>query len=554
MRKMKCTTCGNELDQGVRFCPSCGSAVSEGLDETGKNTVDIVLESAGKASDKGRKGEKEIKRERTKIGFKGTLLIVFISFFLPFCTVSCGSETIISSNGYELAGDLGMTEEQMELYELTPEDTMNKVVVLLIIIMVGSFIATEAKKVIGMTCLAGTASLFMQRIPYDDKWNELRAAGCEVTFEFGYWLAFIMLVLTTLAFLWAPGIIGKVEELYVHDKEDQRKKNQLRETIDGGLSAAILIIIIVAVATNWNSVKSWGAMFHTRKVPDLRDNYVPENSFGEIPFDLYGGETMKGFSTADGSVAIELDEDWATEDLGLDCWLGVQSPDGNEAVIIMQFPKNGSVISVSSMNEMKDLINDSYGFTDCVKAEIPVIPSMTDMEAVTGKANMDDETVEVYVIYGETDYAYYSLMYVAEQIGPNQIQSMNASCSTFVETPPETGNNTFEAETMAFDTNTEISSDINWVGTYIAEDDQAITISSSDDSGVVLTFVGYSEEGWQTRTEVLAYSNSEKTQVSDPYYYEGSLTQETVYTITETGIQVETLPSGGWADGFYLRQ
>lgn len=98
------------------------------------------------------------------------------------------------------------------------------------------------------------------------------------------------------------------------------------------------------------------------------------------------------------------------------------------------------------------------------------------------------------------------------------------------------------------------SSNINWIGTYIAEDDQAITISSSDDSGVVLTFVGYSEEGWQTKTDVLSYKNSEKTQVSDPYYYDGSLVQETVYTITETGIQVETLPSGGWADGFYLRQ
>ena len=94
----------------------------------------------------------------------------------------------------------------------------------------------------------------------------------------------------------------------------------------------------------------------------------------------------------------------------------------------------------------------------------------------------------------------------------------------------------------------------NWIDTYIAEDDQTIIVSSADDTGVVLTFVGYSEESWQTKTDVLSYRNTEKTQVSDPYYYDGSLVQETVYTITETGIQVETLPSGGWADGFYLRQ
>lgn len=98
------------------------------------------------------------------------------------------------------------------------------------------------------------------------------------------------------------------------------------------------------------------------------------------------------------------------------------------------------------------------------------------------------------------------------------------------------------------------SSNVSWTGTYIAEDDQAVTVSSADDFGVVLTFVGYSEEGWRTDTKVLSYRNSEKTQVSDPYYYDGALVQEVVYSITESGIQVETLPSGGWADGFYLRQ
>ncbi len=105
--------------------------------------------------------------------------------------------------------------------------------------------------------------------------------------------------------------------------------------------------------------------------------------------------------------------------------------------------------------------------------------------------------------------------------------------------------------TTTFDAMPVISS---WVGTYIAEDEQTITISSSNDTGVVLTFVGYSEEGWYTKTEVLSYTNTEKNQVSDPYYYDGSLVQEKVYTLTGEGIQVETLPGGGWADGFYSRQ
>lgn len=101
---------------------------------------------------------------------------------------------------------------------------------------------------------------------------------------------------------------------------------------------------------------------------------------------------------------------------------------------------------------------------------------------------------------------------------------------------------------------TQVSSGPEWVGTYIAEDDQAITVSFSDDSGVTLTFVGYGEEGWYTSTKVLPYKNADRTQVSDPEYYDGTLMQETVYTLTETGIEIQVLPNGGWTDGFYFRQ
>lgn len=99
-----------------------------------------------------------------------------------------------------------------------------------------------------------------------------------------------------------------------------------------------------------------------------------------------------------------------------------------------------------------------------------------------------------------------------------------------------------------------LSPTLNWIGTYVAEDEQEITVSSADDSGIVLTFIGYSEEGPYTDTQLLAYANPDKTKVIYSEYYDGVIVQERIYTLTETGIQVETVPGGGWADGFYARR
>lgn len=94
----------------------------------------------------------------------------------------------------------------------------------------------------------------------------------------------------------------------------------------------------------------------------------------------------------------------------------------------------------------------------------------------------------------------------------------------------------------------------NWVGTYIADDGQTIAITAADDNGVQLSFMGYSEEGWSVETEFLNYKNNEKTQVSSAYYYNGNLIEETVYSLSDTGIVVNVFPSGGWKGGTYIRQ
>lgn len=93
-----------------------------------------------------------------------------------------------------------------------------------------------------------------------------------------------------------------------------------------------------------------------------------------------------------------------------------------------------------------------------------------------------------------------------------------------------------------------------WIGEYVDEDGQMISINSADEQGVELMFTGYSEEGWNTDTQQLPYKNSEKTQVSSAIYSGGTLIEETIYTLTGTGIAVIVEPSGGWKEGIYIRQ
>ena len=93
-----------------------------------------------------------------------------------------------------------------------------------------------------------------------------------------------------------------------------------------------------------------------------------------------------------------------------------------------------------------------------------------------------------------------------------------------------------------------------WVDTFFADDGQVITVLSADSQGVLLSFSGYSEEGTYLDTKLLPYRNGNKTEVASNYYYEGRLISETVYFLTDKGIEVIVLPSGGWKSGVYIRQ
>lgn len=149
---------------------------------------------------------------------------------------------------------------------------------------------------------------------------------------------------------------------------------------------------------------------------------------------------MQEFSTPDGSASIYLKKDWITEDVGSDTFITAGSKDGKEAVLLMQFPKGGA-FPVDSMESLQELVETSYGMSDDVAADAIAIPGMDNIMAYTCKVTSDGTTAEGYLVYGETDYAYYSIGFIANKITDKVKASFAASLSKFTEVVPEVENN-----------------------------------------------------------------------------------------------------------------
>ena len=121
----------------------------------------------------------------------------------------------------------------------------------------------------------------------------------------------------------------------------------------------------------------------------------------------------------------------------MDGWLIAASSREDNAVFLLQFIKNGPSSQAGSMEDVKDIIKTSYNLSGETKAEAPEVPGMTNVTAITGRMSVDSTNVDAYIVYGETDYAYYSMAYAADKMNDSKIASFKVSCSKFRESAPE---------------------------------------------------------------------------------------------------------------------
>lgn len=151
-------------------------------------------------------------------------------------------------------------------------------------------------------------------------------------------------------------------------------------------------------------------------------------------------KSMKEFEAEDGTFSISLDEKWEVEDLGMENWLSAFNKLGTEGVVIMQFPHDG-MYAMESMEAMAELVEESYSYTG-TDTDVPEIPGLTNLKASEGKITIEGSNIDGYVIYGESDYAYYGFIFAANNMSKSFIQEMKVSCGKFIENVPEVEDNT----------------------------------------------------------------------------------------------------------------
>ena len=144
-------------------------------------------------------------------------------------------------------------------------------------------------------------------------------------------------------------------------------------------------------------------------------------------------QVMKEFKSADGNVSIMLDENWEQEDVGqegAEGFIVAGSSDGTEGGFVFQVGKEYA----DSLDSVKEIEESAYGITDKKAVDAPEISGISIKDAYTCKIHSGDGEDEVdgdgYVLYGESDQAYYAIIFVAEKMTDNKQASYAKSCTT----------------------------------------------------------------------------------------------------------------------------
>lgn len=148
---------------------------------------------------------------------------------------------------------------------------------------------------------------------------------------------------------------------------------------------------------------------------------------------------MKEFTSEDQTVSIQMNEEWETESIGAgsEGWIVAGSEDGSEAIIVMQAAKSLYSSSVLDMDGWKNLISSFYPMSETELADNPSVPGMEVAETYSCTVTADGVNGDGRILYGETEYAYYSILYIAMKVDTAKLEYFNNVCASFKETAPE---------------------------------------------------------------------------------------------------------------------
>lgn len=153
---------------------------------------------------------------------------------------------------------------------------------------------------------------------------------------------------------------------------------------------------------------------------------------------------MKEFTSKDQTVSIQMNEEWVEhediieEDLrwAAEGWIAMTSENGAEEIIVAQLPKH--IYNISDMDNFKELIKASYSVSVSQPVDSPSVSGMDVAETESCKITVENSTLDGRILYGQTKYAYYGIIYLAAvKINEAKEEYFNKVCASFQETAPE---------------------------------------------------------------------------------------------------------------------
>ena len=213
--------------------------------------------------------------------------------------------------------------------------------------------------------------------------------------------------------------------------------------------------------------------------------------------------TLKEFTSADGAVSMSMNDKWVVEDMGVDSWIAAFTEDGSEGIVVMQMPKN--LYNIDGIEGLKGMVEESFTASDATATQAPAIPGLASVEAYNCVVTASGVRGEGITVYGETDYAYYGIVYAAKKISAGKTEYFNNACTTLKETAPEIENAATVESTdtiLWFDAACAVLTDINgWDDTMFGG------LPATEDSAAIVQSL--LSEWWEVTDKASAQENME---------------------------------------------
>ncbi len=143
-------------------------------------------------------------------------------------------------------------------------------------------------------------------------------------------------------------------------------------------------------------------------------------------------ENMSDFQLPNGTATIKLNKDWITQDVGMDTMLVAGTKLGTEALFFFQFPKDGSM-GATDFDGVETLVKQSYNTSDEKELTDFEVSNARNGFGYTCTIQPEDSKADGAIVYFETDYALYSIGFMAAKWSDSHLASLKASLTTFSE-------------------------------------------------------------------------------------------------------------------------